>query len=218
MPVDITIKDTPIYQREQYGKGGIGRIYWDYRDRVALSYLDDHDFRVADIGCGEGITLEKLVKIFPHKDCLGLDGLIENLFICAGYRLKTVGGDVFHLPFQNNSIDCVLLLEVIEHLLTPERAIGEIHRVIRPDGKLIVLFPNDLCFKIARLLTLKFNEASYNPGHVRQWTPKDIRRSLTLNGFKIIARKNIPFRVWQLSLHHLVVCEKNLIDTTECIK
>lgn len=69
------ISGEPLYQRKQYQKGGVGRIYWDYRDKVALSLLDDRDKRIVDLGCGEGITLEKLVKKFPTSEVIGIDYL-----------------------------------------------------------------------------------------------------------------------------------------------
>ena len=207
MPVDIKAKYEPLYQREQYRKRGIGHIYWDYRDKIALSYLDEPDRNIADLGCGEGITLEKISRLFPIRDCLGIDGLMENLLICTSHKLKVVGGDIYHLPLQKGSFDCALLLEVIEHLSNPEMAILEIHRILKPLGKLIIIFPNDAMFKIARMLTFKFKEAAFDPGHVRQWFPKDIKKFLQHYGFRILKQKNIPFFIWPLSLHHLIVCE-----------
>jgi ubiquinone/menaquinone biosynthesis C-methylase UbiE len=208
VPVDITLKETPIYQRAQYDKGGIGKFYWNYRDKAALSYLGKRDIRVIDIGCGEGITLEKLSHIFPEKYFLGADPLPENLLICARHNLKITGGDVYNLPFQKRSFDCALFLEVIEHLSQPDLAVSEIHRILKPKGKLILIFPNDKIFKAARIMMGKFKEAFYNPGHMKQWTPGDIKIFLNRNGFKILKQKNIPFLIWHLSLHHMVVCEK----------
>lgn len=208
MPVDINLKQTPIYQREQYAKGGIGKLYWNYRDNVVLSHLGTRDTCVIDIGCGEGITLESLSQTFPDKYILGLDPLEENLSICAHHNLKIAGGDVYNLPFGNGCFDCVLLLEVIEHLLSPDAAISEILRILKPKGRLILIFPNDKMFKIARMMMGKFKEANYDPGHLKQWTPEDIRILLSRNGFEILKQINIPFLIWHLSLHHVVVSEK----------
>jgi 2-polyprenyl-3-methyl-5-hydroxy-6-metoxy-1,4-benzoquinol methylase len=208
MPVNNIRHQEPIYQRRQYERGGIARFYWDYRDKQAISYLDDHDQRVVDIGCGEGVTLEKVARLFPNKIFFGVDTLMENLSICEHHNLKIVGGNVYQLPFCKGSFDCILLFEVIEHLEKPESAVSEIHRVLRAFGKLVIIFPNDRTFKIARILTGKFKEAYYDPGHLRQWTPKDIKNFLNDHGFRILKRKNIPFFVWPISLHHVIVCKK----------
>ena len=146
MPVRAQDHQEPLYQRGQYEKGGIGRLYWDYRDKIVLSRMDGHDRRVADIGCGEGITLEKIGRLFPEKCGIGVDGLQENLLICRAHHLDVLGGDLYDLPIKSESMDCILFLEVIEHLDDPERAMAEIHRISAPRGKLIMLFPNDFMF------------------------------------------------------------------------
>ena len=208
MPVDITLKETPIYQIEQYNKGGIGKLYWNYRDKAALSYLGKRDTRVIDIGCGEGITLEKVSRMFPEKCCIGVDGLQENLFICRAHHLEVIGGDIYQLPIKNETFDYILFLEVIEHLCDPESAMVEMHRILKPQGKLVMVFPNDPVFKITRILTLKLKEAFYDPGHITQWTPETAEELANRHGFIVLEQKSIPFLIWRFSLHHLMVCEK----------
>jgi ubiquinone/menaquinone biosynthesis C-methylase UbiE len=208
MPVDINLKQKPIYQRAQYDKGGIGRIYWNYRDRVALSSMDERDVRVVDVGCGEGVTLETIIRRYPEKSCIGVDGLKENLFICRAHGLTVMGGDVYQLPIKSESIDYILFLEVIEHLSDPEQAIVELQRILRPTGKLVMIFPNDNVFKIARILTFRLKEAFYDPGHITQWTPAAAKELANRHGFKVIEKRSIPFLFWPFSLHHLLILEK----------
>ena len=109
---------------------------------------------------------------------------------------------------QDNTVDCCILSEVIEHLNQPELALTEIKRILKVGGKLIIVFPNDLVFKSARLLTFKFKEAFYDSGHSRQWTPSAMVDYLTSSGFKVINIKNIPFCFWFLSLHCVVTAVK----------
>jgi len=208
MPVYIEDNQEILYQRNQYEKGGVGRLYWNYRDKAIMPHIAKSDKFIVDIGCGEGITLENLNRHFPEKYFLGLDPLKENLVICAQHKLKIIGGDIYNLPFNNCSFDCILLLEVIEHLLWPDLAILEIQRILKPKGKLILIFPNDKIFKIARIILCKFKEAFYNPGHTKQWTPANIKGLLTHNGLRILKQQSIPFFIWSLSLHHIVICEK----------
>ncbi len=209
MPVDTGLnKEGMIFQRDQYAKGGLGVRYWDYRDRVAFQYVIGHD--ILDAGCGEGITLEKLVKLFPRAHIVGMDTEAENLEICRKHGLPVQEGSLYALPFADASFDTVLFSEVIEHLDAPEKALSEIFRVLRPGGRVIIIFPNDRTFLLARLAMGMVREAFYNPGHVRQWTPRQIRRSLKAIGFVPVVAHSIPFLFWPLCLHHVVAAQKKV--------
>lgn len=54
-------------------------------------------------------------------------------------------GDAHALPFVDGAFDVVLCTEVLEHLQEPQRAIDEMHRVLKPGGQLLLttrfLFP-----------------------------------------------------------------------------
>ncbi len=198
-----------MYQRDQYAKGGIGRWHWDKRDQLALSLVRSTDRVIVDVGCGEGITLEKIHRLFPDRNILGIDNLAENINICIRHGCNVTHGDAHHLPLPSNSVHVVLFMEVIEHLKDPEAAIKEIHRVLVPGGRLVIAFPNDRFFKIARILFLRFREAAYDPGHVRQWTPRDMRHFLHRQAFTLAFSRNIPFYLWPVSLHCIMAAEKN---------
>lgn len=209
MPVDVNLpKEGMIYQREQYKKGGIGRWYWDYRDEQIFRFIENEK-TIVDIGCGEGILIEKMLGRFNNKVVIGIDPSSENIKICKSHNLNVYDGSVYKLPLDDSSVDCVLFIEVIEHLEHPEIAIREISRILKSDGKLIMLFPYDSVFKLARLLTLKFKEAIYNAGHVKQWTSGEAKNLLESAGLRVSHIKNIPFHIWPISLHCLVVARKS---------
>jgi SAM-dependent methyltransferase len=199
-----------ILQRAQYAKGGWGRRYWDFRDRAILDFLSPGDSAILDLGCGEGITLEKVRARFPAANLRGIDVLPENIAICRQFNLPVESGDVYDLKnMADASQDAVLFIEVIEHLDQPERALAEIHRILKTGGKLIVVFPNDRIFKWARWATGRFKEAAFDPGHVRQWTPSALRKTLSARGFDRIAARALPFGFWPVSLHGLICARKS---------
>jgi SAM-dependent methyltransferase len=56
--------------------------------------------------------------------------------------LPMLDGDVSELPVADSCADVVLLLDVIEHIAEPERALAEADRVLRPGGTLIISVPH----------------------------------------------------------------------------
>jgi ubiquinone/menaquinone biosynthesis C-methylase UbiE len=197
-----------LFQRQQYAKGGVGRWYWDLRDDAFLCEIPAKASTVLDAGCGEGITLEKLVHRFPDKKVTGVDLLDENVAICREHRLPVSKGTISKLDLPDGSIDCCILAEVIEHVENSEAVFRELWRVMKSGARLIIVFPNDAVFKVARLATLKIKEAFYDPGHVRQWTPGAMKKALEQCGFRVEKTKCTPFKFWTICLHGITVAVK----------
>lgn len=197
-----------LYQRPIYERGGISRWYWDYKDNLVLRNLSASDRVIYDIGCGEGILLEKLSRLAPGAEVTGIDCMPENIAICRAHGLNARLGDLYHLEIADASVDVVFLIEVIEHLLDHENALKEMMRVLKPGGKLVILFPHDAVFAFARFATFKFKEWRYDPGHVKRWTHRDLNATLRGLGMNPVLNRSIPFLVWGLSLHGLCVAVK----------
>lgn len=52
-----------------------------------------------------------------------------------------VVGDVQHLPVRDDSIDCVICLEMLQYVASPDAAVREIARVLRPGGATVISVP-----------------------------------------------------------------------------
>jgi ubiquinone/menaquinone biosynthesis C-methylase UbiE len=87
--------------------------------------------RVLEVGYGEGIVLATLAARLPGTwlDGLEVDGtaLEAARTRCPGATL--VRGDACALPFEDQSFDLVVCLEVLEHLPEPARVTQELERV-----------------------------------------------------------------------------------------
>jgi len=97
--------------------------------------------KVLDLGCGDGDYAKRL------KD-LGFEVVAGDIDV-ARFRYKNEiefkHCDITkEMPFPNKTFDCVLLMEVIEHLRNPYMVLPEIHRIIKDGGHLIASTPNIL--------------------------------------------------------------------------
>lgn len=63
-----------------------------------------------------------------------------GLDIRSGKGVDVIGS-VYELPFPDNSFDFVLCMGILEHLEYPHAAIPEMHRVLKPGGRIIVSVP-----------------------------------------------------------------------------
>lgn len=50
-------------------------------------------------------------------------------------------GDIHQLPFEDNSKEAIICLAVLEHVENPIQAMNEMHRVLKPGGKLLLYVP-----------------------------------------------------------------------------
>jgi len=99
--------------------------------------------RVIDLGCGTGESTRRLRS--KGLRAIGVD--ISLLFLRtstddAADPRDFVSADISRLPFRSASVDCVALHDVIEHIPDVERLLEESLRVLRPNGRVIIVSPN----------------------------------------------------------------------------
>jgi SAM-dependent methyltransferase len=121
-----------------------------------LQLLDGPRERVVEIGCGTGDTLTYLKA---HGLCTWTAGV--ELFPAAAAearnrvdRLYEGNIETMVLDLAPRSIDAILCLDVLEHLVDPWAAVRKLDALLRPGGILIASIPNVRHFKV--LLPLIF--------------------------------------------------------------
>jgi Methylase involved in ubiquinone/menaquinone biosynthesis len=107
------------------------------------------------------------------------------------------------LPYPDNHFDVVLFCEVLEHLTNdPFRALGEIRRVIKPGGRLILTTPNVACAKnVLKMFkggNVNDRYSAYGPygRHNREFTAAEVRLVLAIMEFSVerLFTANVLFR------------------------
>jgi SAM-dependent methyltransferase len=92
---------------------------------------------VLDVGSGRGVSLWPLLETFPDLEVTAIDRLEPRVQAIRAVRhggisrLRTALMDATRLDFAEGSFDGVLVLEVLEHILDVNQAIGECVRVAR---------------------------------------------------------------------------------------
>ena len=102
-----------------------------------------------DAGCGDGRYLARLPSLGPVPErVVGLD-IADSILRTARLATKAVGlevefvrGNLEALPLADAAFDLVLCAQAIEHVLDPPRALGELRRVLRPGGTLLLSTDN----------------------------------------------------------------------------
>jgi SAM-dependent methyltransferase len=98
--------------------------------------------KILDIGCGDGSRYGASL-ISAGIDLHGIDisdVAIENARK-LGIKAQVAPLDL-PLPFEINTFDSAICLEVFEHLMDPEFAAKEVHRILKPGGLFLSSVPN----------------------------------------------------------------------------
>ena len=147
------------------------RIYWKSQSIIApkLKYSQyiyeeilagncQTNYIWLDLGCGHQLLPpwrydEEKILVKKCKTIVGLDYDFHSLTKHRTIENK-IRGDISNLPFSDNSFDLITSNMVLEHLNRPEIQLKEIHRILKPGGKLIFHTPNKLSYTtvMARLI------------------------------------------------------------------
>lgn len=98
---------------------------------------------ILDVGCGTGVTTCHLHQFRPN--IRGVD--FSNLFIEKARRYAPFFDvmDMTDLKFPDNAFDLVCSTDAIEHVAGLERALGEMRRIVKPGGHIVLQAPNLSC-------------------------------------------------------------------------
>lgn len=110
--------------------------------------------KLLEIGCGQGIDLLEFLKM--GFSVIGMDFSLKSIKLSKKYfklfneKACFLVGDAENLEFRNNTFDLVYSYGVLHHTPNTQKAINEIHRVLKSDGKAIVMLYNK--YSILRFL------------------------------------------------------------------
>ncbi|NBV23200.1 MAG: class I SAM-dependent methyltransferase [Proteobacteria bacterium] len=133
--------------------------------------------KVLEVGCRAGNLTQHFLE---GNQVTGVDidraalKLFEERLACKGHWVDV---DDEPLPFPDKSFDVVVFSEVMEHVRFPQKALGEIRRVLKLNGQLVGSVPNSFRFR-NRLRFLMGRQYESDPSHLRQYSHSILRREL----------------------------------------
>lgn len=133
-----------------------------------------------EVGCGAGYSTERLARLVPDGcDFLACD-VGPSLVSAAKRRNPRVGmsrQSVYALAMPDKSVDVVVMLEVLEHLEDPARALAELQRVAR--RHVILSTPREPIWRALNFMRGKYMGALGNtPGHLQHWSSIGLQRAV----------------------------------------
>ncbi len=161
----------------------------DLRYKKVLKHLRGY---CLDIGCGSNNLIRSYKKaggkgigidIFPWD---GVDVVLEN---------------TNQLPFDNNSFDTISFVACLNHISNRIDALREVHRIIKPEGKLLITNMSPAISYIWHKWAFwdrDQRERGMKKGEVYGFTTQELSELLSMTGFAIITKEEFAWRLNQL--------------------
>ncbi len=190
---------TAPYEREKIKRDWQGKV------RKTESLLNDFRKRAGDIagkeileiGFGSGLQAVVFARAGAHVHGLEvnpvlLDIALENIN-AYGLSADLEMYDGVHIPYPDNSFDYIYSLSVFEHVSDLPGLLQEVARVLKPDGRVYISFPNRFALKETHTGVWL---ASYMPRPLATWvlkvvTQSDAMRELNLHFLSFFSFKRL---------------------------
>lgn len=156
---------------------------------------------IIDLGCGLGHISAFLSNARPDLKICGIDGDEQYIKICKQnfphIEFRRMMAEDMPNYFEENSLDCVIMSQMIEHLPNVGHVLESIYYVLRPGGSLILSTDNAYRFRalikaLFQSITKTIPEAldwrdiegghEWN-AHIYSWSPDTMVTLLKINGF-----------------------------------
>ena len=161
-----------------------------WRRRKVLPHIRG---RLLDIGCG----FNNLVRRYEGPG-VGID-----VFSWPG--VDVLVSHPLRLPFRSESFDTVTIIAALNHIPNREAVLRDVHRVLRPGGRLILTMIGPLTGVVAHLL---FTQDEAVRGGMLEGETKGLRHRDVLGllaSTRFVIRRVEPFQLW---LNRVYVAEK----------
>jgi len=212
--------------KEHYKKDAVEFDYFEERKgatahderrvrEFVISKIPENANSILDVGCGNGWVAKEFLP--KGKQVYSLDISVTNpdkaKKLYPFEKHFGVAADSFHLPFSDNTFDCVNASEIIEHVYDPVEFVKELFRVVKKGGSLVITTPYKE--KIIYYLCIHCNQKTPANAHIHSFDEmklRDLYSGKDLESFKYetfgnkfliflrsyVILKFFPFWLWKI--------------------
>jgi SAM-dependent methyltransferase len=134
---------------------------------------------IIDIGCSTGYLLADLRQTVPDAKLIGVDLVASGLRKAHDHvpDALLLHADACALPLEDLSVDGAVSANLLEHVPDDEQALAEIHRILRPGARAVIVVP--------------VNPRSYDCydrllGHERRYARAELARKARTVGLTVV--------------------------------
>ncbi|MCD6561386.1 MAG: methyltransferase domain-containing protein [Deltaproteobacteria bacterium] len=177
------------------------------RVRKTLGPAIRQGMKVLDVGTGPGIIPIHLKRSYPYASLIGLDISLKMIKTASHHNRKLhrpldlLVGDGQRLPFKSGSLNIIISFFALHHMEHPEKLLMEADRVLKPDGRLLIIdfrrdMPKALFMLLDTIWQLFFlcssGRRGFHDSVPSAWLPDEIESILVknnLNRFRVDTTK-----------------------------
>jgi SAM-dependent methyltransferase len=156
--------------------------YWQRaRHRLVLGFMPAGG-RVLDVGCGSSRILLDL------PEAVGVDVLLGKLRFVSRWHPRVGQASIFALPFRDATFDTVICSQVIEHVRDEPVVLGELTRVLRRGGTLVLGTPDygRILWNVTEWLYARVAPGGYADEHITRFDRRGLERRLVDLGYEVL--------------------------------
>jgi len=153
---------------------------------------------IMEIGCSSGFLIRDFKKHFPDAVIIGTDVFRESLFRLAekGAGIPLLCFDFMECPVPNESIDVLVMLNVLEHIKDDNGALEKAFDLLKPGGVLILEVPSGPNL---------YGPYDVELHHFRRYSSVKLQKKLRCVGFKICRNSHLGFFAFPFFLINKVI-------------
>lgn len=183
----MTVWDN-IWETDSYSSPELRKSKAEYKLDLFQDELSlNRNMVCVDVGCGGGYISKEIYNRFKCK-VIGFDISISaikfatenNSFDCCNYFVSSAS----NIKLPDSTADVILCIGVLEHIKDIDSALREIYRILKDNGKFVIVTSNYYSFIYIDRIIKQFRR-KWRYGYQKNWRSSKLIKKLTDNGLTV---------------------------------